>query len=104
MATIIFSGRLTADAKVIVNSFQNGMTTFTVAENLPKDQTNFFDCIGKLSDEQRKYLTKGKYVEIVGQFSTKVNEKDGKKYYNTSTYVDRLIFPTSVSECPSTSK
>jgi len=92
MATINFTGRLTADVKT-----SNGWSNFTVAENKrfnsgEEKTANFFNCKAKLSDAQVNALKKGSKVEVVGDFNFETYEKDGVKYYNHSVFVYHINF------------
>jgi single-strand DNA-binding protein len=92
MATIILTGRLTADVKT-----PNGWSMFTVAEekkfNSNKEQkANFFNCRAKLSEAQANYLKKGTKVEVVGNLDFETYEKEGVKYYTHSVFVYKVNF------------
>ena len=102
MATIIFSGRLTAD----VNT-SNGWSNFTVAEDKKfktnnQSSVNFFNCKAKLSDAQLNTLRKGSKVEVVGCFDFETYEKDGVKFYKHSVFVCNMSFlPTGKKKAES---
>lgn len=90
MATIIISGRLTTDVKKGENAY-----FFTVAENkrMKTDESNYFNCIAKVSEKQAEYLKKGKAVEVVGDLSIDFStDGEGKKYTNVNVFVYDLRF------------
>lgn len=90
MATIIVQG-IIRDVK----DLESGSTAFSLCENTgTKDNPNYiyYDCIGKVSENQRKHITDHKIVEIIGKFSSNKNVKDDKVYTNLSIYYLNIDF------------
>lgn len=90
MAIIIAEG-IARDIKPL----ESGLTAFSLCENTGnKENPNYvyYDCITKLSENQKQYLTNNKIVKVVGNFSSKKITKDEKTYTNLSIYIYNLEF------------
>lgn len=91
MAKIIFEGIILKDTVKNIN----GTTFFRVSENIgtkTNPEYNYFDCAGKFSEKQLEYIKYGMIIEIVGSYSCKKNESDGKTYYNNNVYCYHVEF------------
>lgn len=90
MAIIITEG-IARDIK----NLESGLTAFSLCENTGNKETPnyvYYDCITKLSEKQKQYLTNNKIVKVVGDFSSKKTTKDEKTYINLSIYIYNLEF------------
>jgi single-strand DNA-binding protein len=96
-------GRLGKDAEVFGEA-DKPIVKFSVAtsEYIGKDrdgkaqysETEWTDviCLGFIGKKARDLgLQKGDSVVVWGQKNTRVNEKDGKKYYNTNLKADMVV-------------
>ncbi len=64
------------------------------------ETTEWINCVcwGKLADVIAKYATKGMLVHVMGKFTTRNYEKDGKKVFFTEIRVTEFLMLQSKSE------
>lgn len=96
MSVLVVEG-LILDARQL----ENGMTAFDLSENIgTKEQPeyNTFNCIGKFSEGQTKYIHKGRIVQVTSDLKVKRTEKEGKYYTNLNCYVYNLVFKGEIKE------
>lgn len=101
MNTVNLMGRLTADPETKHASTQ--VTTYTLAVNRGKDETDFINCVafGKSAEFAEKYFLKGMQVAVTGSIRTgSYVNKEGRKVYTTDIVVDRQYFADSKKSTP----
>lgn len=88
-------GRLVRDPELKTSAAGKQFCTFTVAENLNKDDVNFWDCVafGKTGEFIHAYFNKGSGIHLTGSFrQNKYTDKDGNKRTSVNVTVDKVEF------------
>lgn len=69
MNNITIVGRLTCDPELKTDRSGKERCHFTVADNISKDEANFFDCIanGQTGENICRYFRKGNFIAVVGK-------------------------------------
>ena len=79
---VIQIGRLTRDSEIKYSSQGSAVLDFSIAVNHKKDdEVSFFNCkaFGKLAENLKPYLIKGKQIGITGYLKQDRWETDGQK-------------------------
>ena len=101
MNTVNLMGRLTADPET--KQASTPVTTYTLAVNRGKDETDFINCVafGRSAEFAAKYFAKGMQVAVTGSIRTgSYVNKEGRKVYTTDIVVDRQYFADSKKSTP----
>lgn len=90
-------GRLTKDSEITHTSSGAAILNFTIAVSHMKkkdgtSETSFFQCkaFGKLAENLKPYLTKGKQVSIKGYDKQERWEKDGQQQSRVIIYCEDI--------------
>lgn len=88
MNNIVVSGNLTHDPEIKTTGSGKNKTefiTFTIADNLAKDEAQFFNCccFGNLMDFVDKHFKKGSHITVSGKLiMSKYETKDKEVRFN----------------------
>jgi len=72
MKCITIIGNLGANAVLRMTADGREIMTFNVAVNQGKDQTVWFNCVGKYREKLFPYLLKGQCVSVIGDLNARV--------------------------------
>lgn len=105
MNSITLIGYLTADPEIKTTSNQTSVCTFTIASDrqFDKEHTDFFriNAWGKLGENCKRYLTKGKQVFVMGEQQARTYQtKDGKTLMSLDVQADKVKFLSSPEKKP----
>ena len=92
---VVLVGRLTKDIEIRKTQNGKSVTSFTLAVQESKDETEFLDCTawGNTADLMGTYLHKGSMVGVKGRLSKRSYEDTtGRKVYVTEVIVERVAF------------
>lgn len=102
MNLVELTGRLTKDPEVRYNDKQEAIARFTLAvDRGTKDRAaDFINVVTfkKTAELVEKYVQKGKLIGVEGSIRTGSYEKEGKKYYTTDVFANRIEFLSSATE------
>lgn len=105
---ITISGRLTADAEQKTSKAQSGVlgSVFTLANGKDKNETNFIKVSywGRGSEALHPYLTRGKYITVVGRLDQRKYEWQGQKREEFSILADSIFLLPSYENSTNQSK
>ncbi len=105
---VTLTGRLTRDGELRYSQNGSVIVRFSIAVGSRKrnadgtwgDEASFFDCVyfGKAAEATSAYLTKGKFVGVVGELrQNKWEGNDGQTRYRVEIYVNQLTLLSTQS-------
>ena len=103
---VIINGRLTADPEKKQTQSGISVTSFSIAVNKSKEDTDFFRVTAwrSTADFICQYFHKGDGICIDGHLATTSYEKDGKTYKNVEIVCDAANFPVGGTKAEGASK
>ena len=103
---VIINGRLTADPEKKQTQSGISVTSFSIAVNKNKEETDFFRVTAwrSTADFICQYFRKGDGICIDGHLATTSYEKDGKTYKNVEIVCDAANFPVGGTKAEGASK
>lgn len=93
--TVVLTGRLTKDIELRRTTSGKTCTSFTLAVNRNKQETDFINCVAwnHEAESLEKYTKKGSLIGIEGRIQTRnYDDKNGKKVYITEVLVRNKTF------------
>ena len=87
---VVLTGRLTKDIELRRTTSGKTCTSFTLAVNRNKQETDFINCVAwnDVAESLEKYTKKGSLIGIEGRIQTRsYDDKNGKKVRTTGFYV-----------------
>jgi single-strand DNA-binding protein len=90
---ITIIGRLTRDADVAYTTSGTAVAKLSLAVNhMKKEEVSFFEvkAFGKLAENLKPYLLKGKQIAIGGYLKQERWEKDGQKFSKNNIIADSI--------------
>ena len=101
MNNVSLMGRLTRDPEIKYSeSSSRANFTLAVDRDFKKEgqpTADFIRCVvfGKKAEFTEKYLHKGMKIAVTGRIQTSSYEKDGRRYYTTDVFVEKIEFAES---------
>jgi len=97
MNILTADGRLVADPETFTTKNDKNIVSFTIANDVGYGEykkTNFYKCkvFGKTGEAVMRFAKKGMDTVVTGEHIMRVDEKDGKKYYNNEISVRDIKF------------
>lgn len=92
---VVLTGRLTKDIELRRTTSGKTCTSFTLAVNRNKQETDFINCVAwnQEAESLEKYTKKGSLIGIEGRIQTRsYDDKNGKKVYITEVLVRNKTF------------
>lgn len=93
--SVVLTGRLTKDIELRRTTSGKTCTSFTLAVNRNREETDFINCVAwnQEAESLEKYTKKGSLIGIEGRIQTRsYNDKNGKKVYITEVLVRNKTF------------
>ena len=93
--TVILTGRLTKDIELRRTTSGKTCTSFTLAVNRNKQETDFINCVAwdKVAELLERYTHKGSQIGVEGRIQTRnYDDRNGKKVYVTEVLVNSISF------------
>ena len=93
--TVVLTGRLTKDIELRRTTSGKTCTSFTLAVNRNKQETDFINCVAwnNLAELLEKYTRKGSQIGVDGRIQTRnYDDRNGKKVYITEVLVNSISF------------
>ena len=93
--TVVLTGRLTKDIELRRTTSGKTCTSFTLAVNRNREETDFINCVAwnQEAESLEKYTKKGSLIGIEGRIQTRsYDDKNGKKVYITEVLVRNKTF------------
>ena len=93
--TVVLTGRLTKDIELRITTSGKMCTSFTLAVNRNREETDFINCVAwnQEAESLEKYTKKGSLIGIEGRIQTRsYDDKNGKKVYITEVLVNSISF------------
>ena len=93
--TVVITGRLTKDIELRRTTSGKTCTSFTLAVNRNKQETDFINCVAwdKVAELLERYTHKGSQIGVEGRIQTRnYDDKNGKKVYITEVLVNSISF------------
>ena len=93
--TVILTGRLTKDIELRRTTSGKTCTSFTLAVNRNKQETDFINCVAwdKVAELLERYTHKGFQIGVEGRIQTRnYDDRNGKKGYITEVLVNSISF------------
>lgn len=93
--SVVLTGRLTKDPETKMTQNGKQVSSFTLAVNRTKEQTDFIRCkaFGKTAELAGQYLRKGSLVGVTGSIWTgSYQNQQGATVYTTDVVVNQLTF------------
>ena len=93
--TVILTGRLTKDIELRRTTSGKTCTSFTLAVNRNKQETDFINCVAwdKVAELLERYTHKGFQIGVEGRIQTRnYDDRNGKKVYITEVLVNSISF------------
>ena len=95
MAYIQITGNITREVELKYTQAGKPMVQISIADNVSKEKTNFFDCaaFGDVAEKIAKFFKKGRPISVIGKFDTReyVN-KEGVNKMSLSVVVSDFSF------------
>lgn len=92
---VVLTGRLTKDIELRRTTSGKTCTSFTLAVNRNKQETDFINCVAwdKLAELLEQYTHKGSQIGVEGRIQTRnYDDRNGKKVYVTEVLVNSISF------------
>ena len=92
---VVLTGRLTKDIKLRRTTSGKTCTSFTLAVNRNKQETDFINCVAwdKVAELLERYTHKGYQIGVEGRIQTRnYDDRNGKKVYVTEVLVNSISF------------
>lgn len=92
---VVLTGRLTKDIELRRTTSGKTCTSFTLAVNRNKQETDFINCVAwdKLAELLERYTHKGSQIGVEGRIQTRnYDDRNGKKVYITEVLVNSISF------------
>ena len=92
---VVLTGRLTKEIELRRTTSGKTCTSFTLAVNRNKQETDFINCVAwdKLAELLERYTHKGSQIGVEGRIQTRnYDDKNGKKVYITEVLVNSISF------------
>ena len=92
---VVLTGRLTKDIELRRTTSGKTCTSFTLAVNRNKQETDFINCVAwnDVAESLEKYTNKGSLIGIEGRIQTRnYDDRNGKKVYITEVLVNSISF------------
>ena len=93
--TVVITGRLTKDIELRRTTSGKTCTSFTLAVNRNKQETDFINCVAwdKVAELLERYTHKGFQIGVEGRIQTRnYDDRNGKKVYITEVLVNSISF------------
>ena len=93
--TVVLTGRLTKDIELRRTTSGKICTSFTLAVNRNKQETDFINCVAwdKVAELLERYTHKGSQIGVEGRIQTRnYDDRNGKKVYVTEVLVNSISF------------
>ena len=93
--TVVLTGRLTKDIELRRTTSGKVCTSFTLAVNRNKQETDFINCVAwnNWAELLEKYTRKGSKIGVEGRIQTRnYDDKNGKKIYVTEVLANKITF------------
>lgn len=93
--TVVLTGRLTKDIELRRTTSGKTCTSFTLAVNRNKKETDFINCVAwdKVAELLERYTHKGSQIGVEGRIQTRnYDDRNGKKVYVTEVLVNSISF------------
>ena len=93
--TVVLTGRLTKDIELRRTTSGKTCTSFTLAVNRNKQETDFINCVAwnNWAELLEKYTRKGSQIGVEGRIQTRnYDDKNGKKIYVTEVLANKITF------------
>lgn len=93
--TVVLTGRLTKDIELRRTTSGKTCTSFTLAVNRNKQETDFINCVAwdKVAELLERYTHKGSQIGVEGRIQTRnYDDRNGKKVYVTEVLVNSISF------------
>lgn len=93
--TVVLTGRLTKDIELRRTTSGKTCTSFTLAVNRNKQETDFINCVAwnNWAELLEKYTRKGSQIGVEGRIQTRnYDDKKGKKIYVTEVLANKITF------------
>ena len=91
--TVVLTGRLTKDIELRRTTSGKICTSFTLAVNRNKQETDFINCVAwnKWAELLEKYTRKGSQIGVEGRIQTRnYDDRNGKKVYVTEVLANKI--------------
>lgn len=93
--TVVLTGRITKDIELRRTTSGKTCTSFTLAVNRNKQETDFINCVAwdKVAELLERYTHKGSQIGVEGRIQTRnYDDRNGKKVYITEVLVNSISF------------
>lgn len=93
--TVVLTGRLTKDIELRRTTSGKTCTSFTLAVNRNREETDFINCVAwdKVAELLERYTRKGFQIGVEGRIQTRnYDDRNGKKVYVTEVLVNSISF------------
>ena len=93
--SVVLTGRLTKDIELRRTTSGKTCTSFTLAVNRNKQETDFINCVAwdKVAELLERYTHKGFQIGVEGRIQTRnYDDRNGKKVYITEVLVNSISF------------
>lgn len=93
--TVVLTGRLTKDIELRRTTSGKTCTSFTLAVNRNREETDFINCVAwdKVAELLERYTHKGSQIGVEGRIQTRnYDDRNGKKVYVTEVLVNSISF------------
>ena len=92
---VVLTGRITKDIELRRTTSGKVCTSFTLAVNRNKQETDFINCVAwdKVAELLERYTHKGSQIGVEGRIQTRnYDDRNGKKVYITEVLVNSISF------------
>ena len=92
---VVLTGRITKDIELRRTTSGKTCTSFTLAVNRNKQETDFINCVAwdKVAELLERYTQKGYQIGVEGRIQTRnYDDRNGKKVYITEVLVNSISF------------
>ena len=92
---VVLTGRITKDIELRRTTSGKTCTSFTLAVNRNKQETDFINCVAwdKVAELLERYTHKGSQIGVEGRIQTRnYDDKNGKKVHVTEVLVNSISF------------
>lgn len=93
--TVVLTGRITKDVELRRTTSGKTCTSFTLAVNRNKQETDFINCVAwnQVAELLERYTRKGFQIGVEGRIQTRnYDDRNGKKVYITEVLVNSISF------------
>lgn len=99
--SVVLTGRLTKGIELRRTTSGKTCTSFTLAVNRNKQETDFINCVAwdKLAELLERYTHKGSQIGVEGRIQTRnYDDRNGKKVYVTEVLVNSISFLDKIEQ------